>query len=60
MDWSDPDQSTENIVLGQSGDPASPWFRDQWQSYYSGATFALPFSSSAVGAQTTHTLQLVP
>ena len=60
MDWSDPDASTENIVLGQSGDPVSPWFRDQWQTYYSGATFALPFSSSAVATQTTHTLQLVP
>jgi penicillin amidase len=60
MDWSDPDHSTENIVLGESGDPASPWFRDQWQTYYSGATFALPFSSPAVAAQTTHTLQLVP
>jgi len=60
MDWSAPDASTENIVLGQSGNPNSGWFRDQWPTYYNGATFALPFSSSAVAAQTTHTLQLVP
>jgi penicillin amidase len=60
MDWSEPDKSTENIVLGQSGDPASPWFRDQWQTYYSGATFAMPFSAPVVAAQTTHTLRLVP
>jgi penicillin amidase len=60
MDWSNPDGSTENIVLGQSGDPASPWFRDQWPVWYGGTTFAEPFSSSAVAAQTAHTLQLVP
>jgi penicillin amidase len=60
MDWSAPDASTENIVLGESGNPSSPWFRDQWQTYYSGATFALPFKPSAVTAQTIHTLQLVP
>ena len=60
MDWSDPDASTENIVLGESADPLSPWFRDQWLSWYGGTTFALPFSASAVEAQTTHTLHLLP
>ena len=60
MDWSAPDASTENIVLGESGNPASPWFRDQWSAYYNGATFPMPFSSSAIASQTTHTLQLVP
>jgi penicillin G amidase len=60
MDWSNPDGSTENIVLGESGDPASPWFRDQWPAWYEGATFALPFSADAVTSQTTHTLRLVP
>ena len=60
MDWSDPDASTENIVLGESANPMSPWFRDQWPAWYSGTTFALPFSTSAVAAQTTHTLQLAP
>jgi len=60
MDWSAPDESTENIVLGESGNPASEWFRDQWETYYNGQTFALPFSDLAVTAQTTHTLQLVP
>ena len=60
MDWSDPDGSTENIVLGESGDGASPWFRDQWNAWYGGTTFALPFTPAAVSKQTTHTLQLVP
>ena len=60
MDWSAPDASTENIALGESGNPASSWFRDQWPAWYSGTTFPLPFSQAAVAAQTTHTLQLVP
>jgi penicillin amidase len=60
MDWSDPDASTENIVLGESGNPASTWFQDQWATWYGGTTFALPFTESAVAAHTSHTLQLVP
>jgi penicillin amidase len=60
MDWSAPDDSTENIVLGESGNPTSPWFSDQWNTWYNGVTFPLPFSQLAVAAQTTHTLQLVP
>ncbi|HEU5351705.1 MAG TPA: penicillin acylase family protein [Terracidiphilus sp.] len=60
MDWSNIDQSTEDIVLGESGNPLSPYFRDQWQDYYSGRTFALPFTSAAVAQQTRHTLRLLP
>jgi penicillin amidase len=60
MDWSNVDGSTENIVLGESGDPYSPYYRDQWNDYYGGTTFALPFSPAAVVAQTSHTLRLLP
>jgi penicillin amidase len=60
MDWSDVDGSTEDIVLGESGDPYSSYYRDQWKDYYGGTTFALPFSDSAVAAQTRHTLRLTP
>ncbi len=60
MDWSNIDGSTENIVLGESGNPYSPYFRDQGNDYYSGRTFALPFSSAAVAANTQHTLRLLP
>jgi penicillin amidase len=60
MDWSDVDGSTEDIVLGESGDPYSPYYRDQWKDYYGGTTFALPFSDNAVAAQTRHTLRLTP
>jgi len=60
MDWSNIDGSTENIVMGESGNPLSPYFRDQWNDWYNGTTFALPFTPSAVAAQTRHTLRLLP
>jgi penicillin amidase len=60
MDWSNIDGSTENIVLGESSNPLSPYFRDQWNDWYNGTTFALPFTPSAVAAQTRHTLRLLP
>jgi penicillin amidase len=60
MDWNKIDGSTENIVLGESGNPLSPYFRDQWKAWYRGTTFALPFSRAAVAAETRHTLRLLP
>jgi penicillin amidase len=60
MNWSNIDGSTENIVLGESGNPYSPYYRDQWNDWYNGTTFALPFTPAAVAAQTRHTLRLLP
>jgi penicillin amidase len=60
MDWSNIDGSTENIVMGESGNPYSPYFRDQWNDWYGGTTFALPFTPAAVAVQTRHTLRLLP
>jgi penicillin amidase len=60
MDWSNVNGSTENIVLGESGNPLSPYFRDQWNDYSNGTTFAMPFNNAAIAAQTSHTLRLLP
>jgi len=60
MDWSNIDSSTENIVLGESSNPFSPYFRNEWNAWYNGTTFALPFTPTAVAAQTAHTLRLLP
>jgi penicillin G amidase len=60
VDWSNVDGSTENIVIGESGDPLSPYFLDQWPYWYSGKTFAMPFTEAAVTASARHTLRLVP
>jgi penicillin amidase len=60
VDWSNLDGSTENIVMGESGDPVSAYYLDQWPYWYSGKTFAMPFTEGAVSAVTRHTLRLVP
>lgn len=60
MDWNNVDGSTENIVLGESGNPYSPYFRDQWNDWLHGTTFAMPFTDAAVAAQTAHTVTLQP
>lgn len=59
-DFSNLDNSTLNLVLGESGNPASPWFLDQWPAWYDGTTFPMPFSTAAVNAATKHTLTLTP
>jgi penicillin amidase len=60
MDWSDVDGSTQNIVLGESGNPYSPYYRDQWNDWYGGTTFAFAFTDKAVAVETRHTLRLEP
>ena len=60
VDFSNLDQSTLDVVIGQSGNPMSPYYKDQWPYWYSGTTFQLPFSAEAVGAATVHTLVLLP
>ncbi|MEG9436901.1 penicillin acylase family protein [Edaphobacter sp. HDX4] len=59
-DLSDIDRSTFNLVLGESGNLASPWFMDQWPAWYNGTTFPMPFTTPAVNAATRHTLTLQP
>jgi penicillin amidase len=60
VDWSNVDGSTENIVMGESGDPLSAYYLDQFPYWYSGKTFVMPFTEGAVTASTRHTLRLVP
>ena len=60
VDFSDLDNSTLDVVLGESANPASEWFMDQWAAWSHGRTFAMPFSDAAVKAATKHTLTLVP
>lgn len=54
------DNSTLNIVNGESGNVLSPWFHDQFDAWYRGTTFPLPFTTDAVAQATTHTLTLLP
>jgi penicillin G amidase len=56
----DLDQSTLNTVTGQGGNFLSPYYMDQWQAWYEGSTFSLPFTSHAVEASGVHRLVLEP
>jgi penicillin amidase len=56
----DLDQSTLNTVTGQGGNFLSPYYMDQWRTWYEGTTFTLPFSSKAVAAAKAHKLTLEP
>jgi penicillin amidase len=59
-DFANLDQSTLNLVAGESGNPDSPWFLDQFPAWYHGTTYLFPYSDAAVNAATTHSLKLVP
>ena len=59
-DMSDLDHSTLNIVNGESGNIFDEHFNDQWDAYYHGRTFPLPFSSKAVQQAGVHHLRLEP
>jgi penicillin amidase len=43
-DW---EQSRLNVTTGQSGQILSPHFRDQWNDYYWGRTYPMPFDKVA-------------
>ena len=60
IDFSNFDQSTLNLVTGQSGNFLSPYYMDQWKAWYKGFTFALPFSTPAVEKARAHRLTLEP
>ena len=60
VDFADFDDSTLNIVTGQSGQLFSPYFMDQWKAWYEGTTFTLPFSDQAVKRSAAHRLTLLP
>jgi penicillin G amidase len=59
-DMSDLDHSTLDIVNGQSGNIFDGHFNDQWDAYYHGRSFGLPFSPQAVQAAGVHHLRLEP
>jgi penicillin G amidase len=60
VDFGDLDRTTLNLVLGQSGDPASPWYMDQFADWLNGRTYPLPFTPAATQPTITHTLTLTP
>ena len=55
-DLANPDAATLVLPLGQSGNPASPWFLDQFPAWLDTATYPLPFTTQT----STQTLTLTP
>ena len=54
------DNTQQGIALGESGDPASPHYKDQLDDWRNVTTRVLPFSRQAVEKATKQTLTLVP
>jgi penicillin G amidase len=54
------DESTLNLVTGESGIFLSPYYMDQWAAWYGGLTFPFPFSEAAVEQHRAHEMTLVP
>jgi penicillin amidase len=54
------DESTLNVVTGESGILLSPYYMDQWAAWYGGSTFAFPFSPAAVEQHRAHEMTLEP
>jgi len=54
------DESTLNLVTGESGIFLSPYYMDQWAAWYGGSTFVFPFSQTAVEQHRAHEMTLVP
>lgn len=60
VDFANLDHSTLNIVIGQSGHLLSPHYKDQFNAWYEGTTFELPFTDVAVRKAAENTLTLQP
>ena len=59
-DLSDSDRTTLNVVLGESGNPASGWYMDQFSDWLTGRTYNFPFTPAAAQPTIAHTLTLTP
>jgi penicillin amidase len=60
MNFANFDESTLNLVTGESGIFLSPYYMDQWAAWYGGSTFAFPFSQPAIERHRKHEMDLLP
>ena len=60
VDLADLDDSVQNITLGESGQVFSPYYKDQFEAWYHGQSFAMKFSDASVQKETAHRLVLEP
>jgi penicillin amidase len=60
VDFLNLDHSLQNITLGESGQVFSPYYKDQFDAWYTGRSFPMSFSDAAVEQATVHKLVLEP
>jgi penicillin amidase len=60
VDFSDFENSVQNLTLGESGQALSPYYRDQLDAWSSSSSFPMLFSDPAVDKAATHKLVLEP
>ena len=54
------DESTLNLVTGESGIFLSPHYMDQWAAWFGATTFTFPFSREAIEKHRAHEMTLQP
>jgi acyl-homoserine lactone acylase PvdQ len=59
-DLSDLDNSVQEITLGESRQVFSPYYRDQFETWYGGGNSPMLLSDAAVDRGTLHRLVLEP
>jgi penicillin amidase len=60
VDFSNLDHSVQNLTLGESGQVFSSYYKDQFEAWYNGRSFPMPFSDAAVEQAAAHRLVLGP
>jgi len=60
VDFSDLERSVQNLTLGESGQVFSPYYKDQFEAWYTGRSFPMPFGDAAVEQDSVHKLVMMP
>ena len=60
VDFSNFENSVQNITLGESGQVFSPYYRDQFETWYQGQSLPMLFSDETVDKGALHKLVLEP
>ncbi len=60
VDFSNLEDSVQNITVGESGQVMSEYYKDQFDAWYHGRSFPMLFSNDAVDNGARHKLVLVP
>jgi penicillin amidase len=60
VDFSDLERSVQNLTLGESGEVFSPYYKDQFEAWYTGRSFAMPFGDAAVDQASVNKLVMMP